>query len=96
MSKKDIKYWVGFSLISGIGRVRLTQLENYFKNLEDAWKAGPAELKQAGLDNGSIRSVTSRRPKISLEAEMEKLDRYGVKALTWHDKDYPSRLLLLE
>lgn len=92
MTNKDIKYWVGFSLISGIGRVRFTQLENYFTSLENAWKAGPAELKQAGLDSGPIRAITSRRPKISPEAEMEKLDRYGVKVLTWHDQDYPARL----
>lgn len=92
MNKKEIKYWVGFSLISGIGRVRFTQLENYFSNLENAWKASPAELKQAGLDSGPIRAITSGRPKISLEAEMEKLNRYGVKVLTWHDEDYPSRL----
>jgi len=91
-SKQDIKYWVGFSLIPGIGRVRLTQLENYFGNLEDAWTASSAELKQSGLDNGSIRAVTSWRPKIALEAEMEKLDRYGVKVFTWRDPEYPSRL----
>ena len=91
-TNKDIKYWVGFSLIPGIGRVKLSQLENYFDSLEDAWKATSAELKQSGLDNGSIRAITSWRPKVSLEAEMEKLDRYGVKVLTWHDKDYPSRL----
>lgn len=91
-SKEDIKYWVGFSLISGIGRVRFAQLENYFTSLENAWKANPAELKQAGLDSGSIRAITSWRPKISLEAEMEKLDRCGVKVFTCHDKDYPSRL----
>ncbi|MFC1897933.1 DNA-processing protein DprA [Chloroflexota bacterium] len=92
MNEKDIKYWVGFSLISGIGRVRFSQLENHFTSLENARQAGPAELKQAGLDSGSIRAITSRRPEISLEAEMEKLDRYGVKALTWHDENYPSRL----
>ncbi|GAJ05024.1 unnamed protein product, partial [marine sediment metagenome] len=44
VSNKDIKYWVGFSLIPGIGRVRLTQLENYFGSLEAAWQATPAEL----------------------------------------------------
>lgn len=92
MSRKDIKYRVGFSLVPGIGRVRLTQLENYFGNLGDAWKATSAELKRSGLDNGSMRAITSWRPKISLETEMEKLDRYGVKVLTWHDPDYPSRL----
>ena len=92
MSNKDIKYWVGFSLIPGIGRVKLTQLENYFDSLEDAWKATPADLKHAGLESSSIHAITSWQPKISLEAEMEKLDRYGVKVLTWHDPDYPSRL----
>jgi len=89
---EDIKYWVGFSLISGIGRVKLTQLENYFGSLENAWKATPADLKHSGMDSGSIRAITTWQPKISLEAEMEKLDRYGVKIFTWHDKDYPSRL----
>jgi len=92
MSNKDIKYWVGFSFVPGIGRVRFSQLEKHFGNLETAWKAGPADLKHSGLDSGSIRAIISWRPKISLEAEMEKLDRYGVKAFTCHDADYPSRL----
>ncbi|MFC1904185.1 DNA-processing protein DprA [Chloroflexota bacterium] len=92
MNSKDIKYWVGFSLIPGIGRVRFTQLENYFSNLEDAWKATHTDLRQAGLDSNSVRAITSWQPKISLEAEMEKIDHYGVKVFTCHDPDYPSRL----
>ncbi|MBA7613961.1 hypothetical protein ES703_21220 [subsurface metagenome] len=88
----DIKYRVGFSIIPGIGRVKLTQLENYFGNLEAAWKAPPAELKHAGLEASSIRNITHWRPQISLEAEMEKLDRFGVKVFSCHDSDYPSRL----
>jgi len=90
--KEDIKYWVGFSLISGIGRVKFGQLESYFDSLENAWKATAAELKQSGLDNGSVRAVTSWRPKVSLDAEMEKLNRYGVNVFTYHDPGYPSRL----
>ena len=92
MNAKNIKYWVGFSLIPGIGRVRFGQLENYFSSLESAWKAAPAELKLAGLDRGSIQAISSWRTKISLEAEMEKLDRYGVKVFTYKDSGYPSRL----
>ncbi len=92
VSNNDIKYRVGFSIIPGIGRVKLTQIENYFDNLEDAWKAAPAELKHSGLDSSSINAITSWRSRISLEAELEKLDRYGVKVLTWHDPDYPARL----
>lgn len=92
MNNKDIKYWVGFSLIPGIGRVKFTQLESHFGSLEEAWKASPADLKQAGLESGKVQAITSKRPTISLEAEMEKLARYGIKAFTRHDPGYPSRL----
>lgn len=92
VSNKDTKYWVGFNIIPGIGRVRFGQLESYFGDLETAWKAGPAELKRSGLDESPIRAVKSWRPRISLEAEMEKLDRFGIKVLTWHDPKYPVRL----
>ena len=89
---KEIKYRVGFSIIPGIGRIKLAQLERHFDNLEDAWRAAPGDLKRSGLDSSATRAITSWRPKISLEAEMEKIDRYGVKVLTCHDPDYPSRL----
>ena len=89
-SDKDIKYWVGFSLIPGIGRVKLTQLENYFGSLEYAWKADASDLKQAGLDRNSVQTINTWRPRLSLEVELEKLNRYGVNVFTWHD--YPSRL----
>ncbi|MDO9333766.1 MAG: DNA-processing protein DprA [Dehalococcoidales bacterium] len=92
MNKKDLKYWVGFSFIPGIGRVRLNQLENHFGNLESAWKAPAGELRQARLDDGVVRAITTWRPKIALDDEMEKLKRYGVQLLTWHDDDYPARL----
>jgi len=92
MSGQDIKYWVGFSLIPRIGRVRFNQLESYFGSLEEAWKAPSAELKQAGLDSSAINAIRTCRPKISLETEMEKLAQYGVKVLNYKDPGYPSRL----
>jgi DNA processing protein len=92
MTKKDIKYWVGFSMIPRIGRVKISQLESYFGNLEQAWQANPADLKQAGLDNSSVNAITHWRPRISLDEEMEKLAHYGIKVLTFRDPDYPSRL----
>lgn len=92
MSVQDIKYWVGFSLIPGIGRVKLAQLENHFGNLGNAWRATPAELREAGLDRGSVQAIVTWRAKISPEAEMEKLDHYGVKVFKHNDPGYPSRL----
>ncbi len=90
--KNDTKYWVGFNSIPGIGRVRLAQLEKCFGDLGNAWQASPAELKNAGLDSVAMRAISQWRPKISPDAEMEKLERGGVKVLTCDDAGYPSRL----
>ena len=92
MNKKDLKYWVGFSFIPGIGRVRLGQLENSFGNLEEAWKAPPSELKKAHLDDNVVQAINTWRPRLSLDAEMEKMERHDVQAFIWHDNAYPSRL----
>ncbi|UCD09539.1 MAG: DNA-processing protein DprA [Dehalococcoidales bacterium] len=92
MNTNDIKYWVGFSLISGIGRVKFGLLENYFESMEAAWQASPSELRKAGLDSGSITSITDNRESISLDSEMEKLERLSVSVFTYKDDSYPTRL----
>jgi len=92
VNKKDIKYWVGFNIIPGIGRVKFNQIEAYFSSFEDAWKAGPADLRHAGLDAKSVRTINEWRPRISPETEMKKLEQCSIDVLTWHDSDYPARL----
>jgi len=92
MTNKDLKYWVGFSLVPRIGRVKLSLLGNQFGKMEEAWRATPAELSHSGLDKSSVNAIVNWRPKISLEEEMEKLERHGVKAFTFRDEGYPARL----
>ena len=92
LTTNELKYWVGFSKIPGIGRVRVSQLKEHFGSLQDAWKAPEGELKQAGLDSRSIDALLLLRPKISLDAEIEKLERYKVKVLACEDPSYPPRL----
>ncbi len=88
----ELKYWVAFSGIPGIGRVRISQLKGYFGSLQDAWKAPEGKLKQAGLDARSIDALVTLRPRTSVDAGMEKLERYKVTVLVCEDPDYPSRL----
>jgi len=88
----DIKYWVGFNNIPGIGRVRLAQLESYFNGLEAAWKASPGELKRAGLDSVALRAIGQWRDKISPDDEMAKLQKHHIQVLTCNDSTYPRRL----
>ena len=92
MENRDLKYWVGFTLVPGIGRVRLGQLESHFGSVEGAWKATQSELKNSGLDAGSVKSIVTSRPGIDLDAEMEKMERFDVRAFTFHDEGYPARL----
>ena len=62
MNNKELKYWIGFSFIPGIGRVRLGQLENYFGSLAAAWQAPASELKKAHLDDSVVRAVLDGVP----------------------------------
>ena len=92
MELNEVKYWVGFSLIPGIGRIKLSLLEAYFGNLERAWHASGAELRIAGLDTKSAETILALRSRISLDAELEKLERYKTKVVIGNDLTYPSRL----
>lgn len=60
--------------------------------MEHAWKASAGELKKAGLDSKSVYTIVNLRPRISLYAEMESLEQYKVKALTFDSSAYPQRL----
>ncbi len=88
----DLKYWVAFNRIKGIGRVRYTALERHFGNLKQAWNADASELRRAGLDRRAITNITSKRREIDPDAEMDALQRLGIKAITWNDTAYPAPL----
>ncbi len=92
MANRETGYWVGFSLIPNIGTVRFNQLEKYFGSLENAWTASAGELNASGIGSSAVAAITSGRPKISLDAEMEKYERSGVSVFTVHDEGYPARL----
>jgi len=83
------KFWVGFNLINGIGAVRMQGLVAYFGDLESAWKASPAELAQAGLGLKVIERVVQARENVNLEKVWEKIEKQGIKILTWQDETYP-------
>ena len=88
----ELKYWVSFSKVPGIGRVKISQLLEYFTTLAVAWDAPAAELKKAGLDSKSITAIVNLRSKIIPDAEIDNLNKYKVKAITCNSPDYPQRL----
>ena len=86
------RYWIGFNFIKGIGAVRMQGLIAYFGDLESAWKAAPAELASAGLGTKVIERVIQAREKVDLEEIWGKIEKQGIKILTWEDETYPARL----
>jgi DNA processing protein len=86
------KFWVGFNLIKGIGAVRMQGLVAYFGDLESAWAAAPADLAAAGLGSRLIERVVQARANVDLDKVWERIEKQGIKILTWQDEAYPQRL----
>jgi DNA processing protein len=90
--EQEIPYWLAFNRIPGIGRVRYQAMLAHFGRLSEAWRAGPADLRAAGLDNRAVRAIGTGRSAVDPDAELAGLEREGIQALTWDDTAYPRRL----
>ncbi|MGB8645711.1 MAG: DNA-processing protein DprA [Anaerolineae bacterium] len=88
----DLRYWIGFNLVSQIGPAKVERLIEYFGNLETAWNANPFDLVRAGLDKRALENLTTTRKTLDLPAEIDKAQRACDLILTWDDPAYPRRL----
>jgi len=89
---QDKRYWIGFTLVKGIGAVRLQALLRHFGDLEAAWKASPADLAQVGLGAKLTERILQARSGVDLERVMDGIEKQGIRVLTWEDEAYPTRL----
>ena len=89
----DLRYWLGFSRVRGIGPLRLRSLLDCYGSIERAWHASAEQLRSAGVDGRSIGNLLKARSELDLDSEVERMEALGAHALTWDDPDYP-RLLL--
>jgi DNA processing protein len=88
----DKRYWVGFTLVKGIGAVRLQALRAHFGDLAVAWQAPPDALLAAGLSSKLAERVAQIRDQVDLEKVMARMASQGIQVLTWEDDNYPTRL----
>jgi DNA processing protein len=88
----DLKYWVGFSIVRGIGPARLRGLLDRFGDVENAWRASDSELRHAGLDRRSLANLLQTRASCNLETELQRVTSSRASVLTWDSPGYP-RLL---
>ncbi|MDP9473583.1 MAG: DNA-processing protein DprA [Chloroflexota bacterium] len=85
------KFWVGFHRVPYVGPSRIRRLIERFGDLERAWDAPAGELRTV-LDERAVESLVKTRQTLSLDDEMDKIERAGVTVLTHGGEGYP-RLL---
>jgi DNA processing protein len=89
----NLRYWVGFNIVRGVGPTRLRALLDHFGDIERAWHAPSGELRRAGLDRRSLENLLAGRAALDLDHEVEKVAAAGAQVLTWESPTYPSLLL---
>jgi len=94
MSRADnqLKFWLAFNQISGLGPIRWQRLLNYFPDLETAWQAKTGELIKAGLESKIAENITVESKKIDPEVELDKIKKLNIKVTTILDSSYPKPL----
>ena len=88
----DMKYWLGFNLVKGIGPAKVQALLDYYGSLANAWQANEFELQKIGLDKRAITIFLKTRQEIDLDTELARLERANISLLTWETEKYPSYL----
>ena len=88
----DIRYWIAFNIVRGIGPARVRALLDYFGNLKRAWEASQEDLRLAGLNGRSLQSLLTARSSLDLDREVERIAGIGAHVLTWESADYPQLL----
>lgn len=88
----DKQYWVGFSLVKGIGAVRLQALLDHFGDIESAWNASPFDMVSAGLGGKLVERFVQVRKSVNLEQYLHQVEKNHIQVLTWNDLEYPVHL----
>ena len=92
----ELRYWIGFNLVKGIGPAKVRRLLDHFGDLAVAWSAGADELRAAGLDQRSLESLLAARSGIDLDNVLQRVEAMGVQVLTWESPEYPRNLISIE
>lgn len=88
----DLRYWLGFNLVRGIGPVRLRALIHHFGDIEAAWTASEPSLRALNLNRRAITNLLRTRHNVDLDRILQRIERLGVTVLTWDHPEYPYRL----
>lgn len=88
----DLKYWLGFNLVKGIGPAKLQALLDYYGHIGAAWQAQESQLRLLGFDQRTILAFQETRQTADLDACRQRVEKAGLTVLTWDSEGYPAGL----
>ena len=86
------EYYLGFSLVSGIGPKTFALLLQHFKTAQKAWGASASDLRKTGLSERLVIKFEKTRRELDLENYLQKLKHKKVSFIALCDKNYPKLL----
>ncbi len=88
----DLRYWLAFNRVRGIGPVRLRLLLDTFGSIRAAWEAPVEALQALGLERRALNHFLQLRESLDLAQLEAAVMRAGVSVYTWDDPAYPTAL----
>ncbi len=85
----DLKYWLGFNLVKGIGPAKHQALLDAFDSMAAAWHATPSQLQSLGFDQRAIHNLVKARDSLDLDAKLRQVEAAGFDIITWASPGYP-------
>lgn len=91
-TQSELKYWLGFNLVDGLGPAKVQALMMRYDSAEEAWHAPEHELLALGFDRRSLKNFLSSRQTLNLDHELEIAEQKGVTLIPFGDSRYSRRL----
>lgn len=89
----ELKYWLAFNNIHGLGSVSILKIYDHFKSIKEAWCASSADLHRVNnITPNIIEKIITERSKISPDQLIEEAEALNIKVCGILDSAYPALL----
>jgi DNA processing protein len=91
METEELKYWLWWNRVPGVGPARFYKLLETFGSMKDAWNSSLPELRSL-IGEKAVTGLHETKTNWDPELEMEKINRYGYGIYCFINPDYPPLL----
>jgi len=85
--------YIALNMIDGVGPIRVRALRDRFGEPQTILAASKSELMQVeGVGEEVARSITRWRETVDLDAELQRIEKFGARVVSCDDAEYPKHL----